>query len=157
MNLTYISKTRNFDYKKYQDDLNYLALKTFSTLNLNEDYALSCIVVGDKKIKEINRDYRNIDRVTDVITFALRDNKEEYDTLIPDIEEELGDIFINKDAAIRQAEEYNHSLRREFCFLFIHGLLHLLGYDHQNREEEEEMFSLQKEILDSYIPFDDKE
>jgi len=62
----------------------------------------------------------------------------------------LGDIYISYDKVISQAEEYGHSTKREICFLAIHGLLHLLGYDHMNKEDEEKMFKLQKELLNSY-------
>ena len=104
------------------------------------------IFVDNKKIHEINKTWRNVDRETDVISFALEDNKD-----MPKIGSRiLGDIYISLDKAKSQALEYGHSLKRELCFLSIHGLLHLLGYDHQTKEEENVMFSLQKEILDSY-------
>ncbi len=72
--------------------------------------------------------------------------------LIEEAEVELGDIFINVEAAISQAEEYGHSLRREICFLFTHGLLHCFGYDHMQPDEEKVMFDLQHEILDPLVP-----
>ena len=95
-------------------------------------------------IKRINREYRNIDKVTDVISFALLDSGEdaEYEDEI-----ELGDIFINRDRVYAQAAEYGHSTKREFVFLFVHGLLHLLGYDHMEKEDERKMFALQKKIV----------
>ena len=91
----------------------------------------------------INKDYRNIDRITDVISFALND---EQDFLIKT--EEIGDIFICIDQAKRQAEEYGHSLDRELGFLSVHGYLHLNGYDHMTKEDEEIMFKKQEEILE---------
>lgn len=104
------------------------------------------IIIDNEKIHEINREYRGVDRPTDVITFALEDHK--------DIEFEdirlLGDVYISIEKARSQAEEYGHSLKREISFLTIHGLLHLLGYDHMEEKEEKEMFKLQNEILDSY-------
>ena len=97
-------------------------------------------------IHSINREYRNIDRPTDVISFAFLDNDD-----LPPIKGApilLGDIYICKEIAIKQAEEYNHSLRRELAFLYTHGLLHLFGYDHVNNQDEEKlMFSLQDKIL----------
>ena len=105
------------------------------------------IIKTPEQIQGINRDYRNIDRPTDVISFALADNKEETD-YIPN---ELGDIFINIDAARRQAVDYEHSEKREICFLFTHGLLHLNGFDHQTPEEEKEMIKYQKMILDELV------
>ncbi|MCF0114831.1 MAG: rRNA maturation RNase YbeY, partial [Erysipelotrichaceae bacterium] len=112
--------------------------------------SLSVIFVRSRTIHTINRDYRGIDRPTDVISFALLDEEDVYD--FPEEEMiELGEIFINIDYAKKQAKEYGHSYEREICFLFTHGLLHCLGYDHMNEEDEKEMFSLQKEILDPIV------
>ncbi len=105
---------------------------------------MSCILVDDEDIYQINKEYRHIDRSTDVISFALEDNEQFY---IEGMPRSIGDIFISVDHARIQAQEYGHSLKREMCFLFTHGLLHLLGYDHMNEDDEKEMFSLQKEIL----------
>lgn len=119
----------------------------FSTnyLDLNE-VEFNIIIVDNEKIHEINKEYRGIDRETDVISFALEDDKS-----MPIVGNRvLGDIYISIDKAKSQANEYGHSLKRELCFLSIHGLLHLLGYDHMNKEDEEKMFSKQKEILDKY-------
>ncbi len=128
----------------YSGDLNNIVLKTCELLNIEEDLELSCIIVSTEKIHEINREYRHIDRPTDVISFAL----EEGEQIVGGEIRMLGDIFICDDYVINQAKEYGHSLRREFCFLFTHGLLHLLGYDHMNDEDEKEMTDLQKLILD---------
>ena len=102
------------------------------------------ILVDNKKIREINKSYRKIDKETDVISFALEDLKDDIklDTRV------LGDIYISVDKAKEQAKEYGHSEKREFCFLCVHGLLHLLGYDHENKEDEEIMFKKQELILD---------
>ena len=99
----------------------------------------------------MNREYRGVDRPTDVITFALQDEMSELESMYEEIEQELGDIFISVDTAKRQAQEYGHSLRREVCFLFTHGLLHLLGYDHMTEEDEKVMFALQDTILDGWV------
>lgn len=102
------------------------------------------IIVDNNYIHELNRDYRHIDRETDVITFALEDEK---DMVVPDGERVLGDIYISIDKAKSQAKEYGHSLLRELTFLAVHGFYHLLGYDHMTKEEEEIMFSKQEEVL----------
>ena len=101
------------------------------------------ILVNNEYIHELNRDYRHIDRPTDVITFALEDNKDfpGYDVRI------LGDIYISLEKAHSQAVEYGHSFKREICFLAVHGFLHLLGYDHMEKEEEKVMFARQELIL----------
>ncbi|HOO68526.1 MAG TPA: rRNA maturation RNase YbeY, partial [Bacilli bacterium] len=107
---------------------------------------IGIIFVDNKKIKELNKEYRNIDRETDVITFRLEDyEKVSYNNI-----NVLGDIYISLDKAKSQSEEYGHSYLRELSFLVIHGFLHLLGYDHMNKEDEEKMFKLQEEILDGY-------
>lgn len=112
-----------------------------------ENVEFNLIIVDNKYIHELNRMYRNIDRETDVITFALED---EDSIIIPDNRRILGDIYISIDKAKSQAEEYGHSLLRELSFLAVHGFYHLLGYDHQTKEEEEIMFKKQEEVLDAF-------
>ena len=80
----------------------------------------------------------------------MLDEADEYEIMEDSIE--LGDIFINIEAIVKQASEYGHSMRREVCFLFTHGLLHLLGYDHMEQEEERVMFALQDDILYDIVP-----
>ena len=112
-----------------------------------DNVVFNLIIVDNKYIHELNKVYRNIDRETDVITFALED---ENTIIIPDNERILGDIYISIDKAKSQAEEYGHTLLRELSFLAVHGFYHLLGYDHQTEEEEKVMFGKQEEVLDSY-------
>lgn len=114
-------------------------------LNINEAI-FNIIFVSNDEIHSINREYRNTDRVTDVISFALEDNEEEAFKSY----RLLGDIYIAIDVAYDQALEYNHSREREVCFLATHGILHLLGYDHMTIEEEKEMFGKQEELLNAY-------
>lgn len=109
-----------------------------------ENVMFNVIIVDNHYIHELNKKYRNIDRETDVITFALEDEKE---TVAPVGERILGDIYISIDKAISQAKEYGHSLLRELSFLAVHGFYHLLGYDHMTEEEEKVMFSKQEEVL----------
>ncbi|MEE0684228.1 MAG: rRNA maturation RNase YbeY [Bacilli bacterium] len=122
-----------------KDVLNYAIKKE----NL-ENVIFNVIIVDNNYIHELNKNYRHIDRETDVITFALEDEK---DMVIPDDERVLGDIYISIDKARSQAEEYGHSLLRELSFLAVHGFYHLLGYDHMTEEEEKIMFSKQEEVL----------
>ena len=112
-----------------------------------ENIIFNLIIVDNDYIHELNRDYRNIDRETDVITFALEDD----DTMVlPNGVRVLGDIYISIDKARAQAEEYGHSFLREICFLAVHGFYHLLGYDHMTPEDEKVMFGKQEEVLSAY-------
>ena len=96
-----------------------------------------------EEIKKINRECRNIDKVTDVISFAFEDNEE----ILYNNIRVLGDIYICIPRMLKQARDYGHSEKRELSFLTVHGLLHLLGYDHISKSDEEKMFALQELIL----------
>lgn len=111
-----------------------------------DNVIFNVIIVDEEKIHELNREYRGIDRPTDVITFALEDNE---DIIYEDFRL-LGDIYICLEKVYSQAEEYGHSVLRELSFLTIHGFLHLLGYDHMNEEDEKVMFKRQEEILNGF-------
>lgn len=130
--------------ESYEENFIKIIRTTLDLLNIEDDIELSCIIVDDQHIHQINRDYRQINRSTDVISFAMEDNDQYY---VPGMPRSLGDIFISYEHATKQAEDYGHSLKREMCFLFTHGLLHLLGYDHMSEDEEKEMFQLQDQIL----------
>lgn len=107
--------------------------------------------VHDDEIQEINRNYRQKDKPTDVISFALQDPVEgELDIIGGDMSLVLGDIVISVDKVKEQSKEYNHSFARELCFLAVHGFLHLLGYDHMNQEDEQKMFAKQEQILGEF-------
>ena len=111
-----------------------------------EKCEFNIIIIDNEKIHEINKEYRGIDRETDVISFALEDNMDiEYTDF-----RLLGDIYISIDRCYQQALEYGHSREREMCFLATHGILHLVGYDHMTPEDEKEMFDLQNTLLDGY-------
>ncbi|MBQ9019277.1 MAG: rRNA maturation RNase YbeY [Bacilli bacterium] len=112
-----------------------------------KDTSFNLIIVDNNYIHELNKNYRGIDRETDVITFALED---EDTIIIGDNERILGDIYISIDKARSQAIEYSHSFLRELSFLAVHGFYHLLGYDHMTKEDEEVMFKKQEEVLESY-------
>ena len=111
-----------------------------------ENAVFNIIFINNEEIRKINREYRNVDRETDVISFALEDN---MDVVYEDFRL-LGDIYISYEKAIEQAELYNHSVKREVFFLATHGILHLLGYDHMEEEDEKVMFGKQNELLDGY-------
>lgn len=136
---------------EYEGEVSNLAImKDFILYSVNKldlkNVMFNVIIINNEQIHELNKTYRNIDRPTDVITFALEDDRKSISHGI----RVLGDIYISYDKVISQAKEYAHSEKRELCFLAIHGLLHLLGYDHMNEEDEKKMFGLQKELLDNY-------
>lgn len=134
--------------ESYEDFYLELMDVTFKKLNIKCDPIVSVSIVDNRYIHKINKKYRHIDRPTDVISFAFLDSENNYDkVLFSPGQVVLGDIYISLEKAKEQAEEYGHSLHRELSFLFVHGLLHLLGYDHMNDEDEKEMFQLQEEIL----------
>ena len=110
-----------------------------------ENVEFNIIFIDNPRIHEINLTYRGVDRPTDVISFALEDNK----TIDLGVRL-LGDIYISIDKANEQATSFGHSLRREISFLVVHGLLHLLGYDHMTEEEEKVMFAKQEELLQKF-------
>lgn len=137
-------------------------------LNLPEGIELDLSIVSNEEIQVLNRDYRGLDKPTDVLSFALTEVTSEFDVDFAhldlaeedlddaDFEEEeaipqhLGDIIISYPHAQEQAQDYGHSLDRELAFLAVHGFLHLNGYDHQTEEEAQEMFRIQEEVLTTY-------
>ncbi|MBF0936890.1 rRNA maturation RNase YbeY [Abiotrophia sp.] len=142
-------------------------------LNLPEGIELDLSIVSNEEIQVLNRDYRGLDKPTDVLSFALTEVTSEFDVDFAhldlteeaeeteDLEEtefedeeaipqHLGDIIISYPRAQEQAQDYGHSLDRELAFLAVHGFLHLNGYDHQTEEEAQEMFKIQEEVLTTY-------
>ena len=134
---TLFGKLNIKDIKVYFDSI---CKSTNTILKIKESCDFEVNIVDEKLIKSINRKYRKINKVTDVISFANRDNDSIKIPL-------LGEIYICLEKAKKQAKEYNHSLQRELCFLFTHGLLHLLGYDHMTKKDEKIMFNLTDKII----------
>lgn len=133
--------TDEYGYKEDYSYLSDLLDKAIEKLNIGGVFSITFI--DDELMHEMNLKYRNVDRTTDVLSFALNDSPDDFDEKI----NLLGDIFVSIPKMISQASEYGHSEMRELSFLCIHGLLHLLGYDHMNKEDEDVMFSLQEEVL----------
>jgi len=120
-----------------------IALDMAIKLEKLKNIEFNVIIVDDEYIHELNKKYRNIDKSTDVITFALEDyNEFKFNEF-----RLLGDIYISLDKAKTQAKEYSHSFKREICFLAVHGFMHLLGYDHMNETDEKIMFNKQEVVL----------
>jgi len=115
--------------------------------NIATNAEISLVFVDDQQIRELNRIYRGKDTPTDVLSFPMYDDPENIDE-----EEEilLGDIVISLETAQRQAEEFGHSIEREAAYLLVHGLLHLLGYDHLNEEDKKNMRKREEELLEAF-------
>lgn len=131
----------------YQEEYSYLEKIIKKTLEVEEVYhpIFSITFVGEEEIQEMNKTYRGIDKVTDVISFAFEDSE----TSLKNEIRVLGDIYVCIPRMQEQAKNYGHSEKRELSFLVVHGLLHLLGYDHMTPEEEKIMFAKQEMILDA--------
>ncbi|MFD2369707.1 rRNA maturation RNase YbeY [Brevibacillus sp. GCM10020057] len=144
------------DIEPIEERLQNLIVKCLETAAVQEDVNGEVVVtiVSNERIHELNRDYRNVDRPTDVLSFAMNEPGEGEMEIYMDESElakfpnMLGDIIISLPKAQEQAEDYGHSLDRELGFLAVHGFLHLLGYDHGTEEEEKEMFSRQEAVLE---------
>lgn len=107
-------------------------------IEFTEDYEVSVSFVGDDEIHELNRDYRGVDRTTDVLSFPMDD---EFTNM-------LGDIVININKVIEQAKEYGHSEKREISYLTVHSTLHLMGFDHEEEEDKKEMRAVEDRVME---------
>ena len=154
MECVVINKTRDKKWRQYDELFDTTLKAVMNKFDIKKNYVVSIILAKNKYIHKVNLEYRNIDKTTDVITFASLEG-EVFDN--DEIEVELGDIFINVDRVVSQAIDYQHSEKREIAFLLVHGLLHCLGYDHLNAEDEKIMIDLQKEILDPIVKRHDDE
>ncbi len=131
----------DFDYNYLNKIIDY-ALKMENV----ENSVFSIVFIDDKFMHELNMKYRGIDRTTDVLSFAFEDNNNICYNI-----RQLGEIFVSIPKMKEQAKEYGHSEKRELAFLVVHGLLHLLGYDHTlGEKEEKEMFTKQELVLDEF-------
>lgn len=147
LNIHIINQTGQQRFNSYRRYVNPVFIKTIQILNKSETLECSLILLDDAQMQLINNEYRGKDSTTDVISFAALEGDQ-----VSSDENYIGDVFINMDAMQRQARAYGHSRKREFCFLLAHGLLHCLGYDHQNEIEERTMFDLQELILNEIAP-----
>lgn len=147
MEISFCSLPETFDFpEKWQSFLKEVLQAAGKMEEVAADREVEFVLTNDMEIHKLNREYRSKDVPTDVLSFAW----EESEDLFPGEDQMLGQIIISLDRAKEQAEEYGHSLEREMAFLSIHGLLHLLGYDHEiGPAEEKQMREREKEILDS--------
>ena len=145
-----IDNRANLEFpQEFEEMINQVALKTLEFEQYTTECEISLSLVTPQEIRQINNQFRRIDKETDVLSFPLltfsegevADTNENHEIM-------LGDIIISVERAKEQAEEFGHSLKREIAFLTAHSMFHLLGYDHMEEEEEKEMFKKQEEVLD---------
>jgi probable rRNA maturation factor len=125
----------------YEDTMKKIASLALKKEGLEDNYEVGLTYVSKEEIRDLNREYRNIDKVTDVLSFPLIEDFTSDENL-------LGDVVISYEVAEEQAKDYGHSLEREIMFLFTHSILHLLGYDHIEDEDRVIMEERQREVLD---------
>lgn len=139
------------DFKKVDEDIlskiESIVLECLSCEGYGFDYELSISFVDNLEIQSLNKEFRGIDRPTDVLSFPLLDD--EFSD-VQYLRQSLGDIVISMEAAIRQSKEYGHSLEREICFLVCHSMFHLLGYDHMEDDEAKIMRSKEEAVLKKF-------
>jgi len=145
-----IDNRTDFDITEYEKLFNDVIAESLRYEEFDSECEVSLSIVDNDEIKDINKQFRNIDAPTDVLSFPLLTFEEDE---VCDVNENdeimLGDIIISIDRAKEQAEEFGHGLVRELAFLTAHSMLHLLGYDHMVEEEEKIMFAKQEEILNN--------
>ncbi len=150
MTIDIVDETNTINQKQ-QELVEQLLESAAKSEGLVGEIELSLTFVTDEEIQEINREYRDKDQPTDVISFALNEQGENEQEIIAEgLPNVLGDIIISVPRIGAQAEEYGHSFERELGFLVVHGFLHLLGFDHMTDADEKEMFAKQENILNEY-------
>lgn len=150
MQIDFLDKTDSIS-EEQQDLLERLLQFAAKKEKVAEDAEISLTFVHNEEIQQLNREYRDKDAPTDVISFPMQEKTEgEMDIIGEMLPPVLGDIIISVDKAKEQAADYNHSMERELGFLTVHGFLHLLGYDHMNEEDEKKMFRKQESILGEF-------
>jgi probable rRNA maturation factor len=137
-------------HPQWEANLTNIADRCLILENIDPKAEISLVFVDNAGIQELNKTYRGQDKPTDVLSFALLETTEDE---IPIVDEEeeilLGDIIISLEKALHQAKEYGHSIEREIAYLMVHGLLHLLGYDHMNEEDKVIMRNREEELLEA--------
>ncbi len=150
LEIDFIDETNELTEKQMEMINNLLSIAAKEE-NVIDKAELSITFVDNETIQQINREYRGKDAPTDVISFALEEmGEDEVEIVGENLPRVLGDIIISIPKAKEQAKEYGHSFEREIGFLTVHGFLHLLGYDHETKEDEKEMIEKQEKILEKF-------
>ncbi|TDM13108.1 rRNA maturation RNase YbeY [Macrococcus lamae] len=147
LTVEFIDDDKYLDYN-YLPQIESLLQFAATEEGIEEEAEVAVSFVSSEEIKSINAEYRNKDSVTDVISFAMEEGEDDFED--PSMVRLLGDIIICVERAREQADDYGHSFEREVGFLALHGLLHLLGYDHMTETDEKQMFGRQDEILTAF-------
>ncbi|QRN86469.1 rRNA maturation RNase YbeY [Clostridia bacterium] len=150
MNLILTNQQNNPIPDGLEETLTSLLEHTLEVEKLEGDFEVGITFVDDDEIQRLNRDYRNKDQVTDVLSFAMSESLEDEPEIINEDMSLLGDIVIDYQQALKQAKEYEHSTLRELCYLALHGMLHLLGYDHEKEEDKKRMRKQEEAVLDAF-------
>lgn len=147
--------------KKFEDDITRTYNTAFDILGIKADCEVNVYEVSKRKIKKLNKTFRNVDKVTDVLSFPVLQPLGDNKIICQDISKEnypfdinpetncimLGDTYICYPKVKKQAKEYGNTLQREVCYLLVHSLLHLVGYDHIDEKEKEQMRQMEEKIL----------
>lgn len=142
MTIYYNYEAKQKLYIPWMNIISDVVTGTLEYMKFKKEAEVSVSVVDGEQIKELNRDFRNIDRVTDVLSFPIGDKNPETGEIV------LGDIVLCAEKVISQAQEFGHTRKRELAFLTCHSMLHLLGYDHIEEDDRIEMENLQRKILE---------
>jgi probable rRNA maturation factor len=131
-----------------EKQLRKVVAETLAAHGVDSPVELGLVITDDQVVQELNRSYRGLDATTDVLAFALWEQSQDFATP-PNGIVHLGEVFISCPQAERQAKEQGHPLERELALLAIHGVLHLLGYDHEDPDEEQKMRAMEEKLLAS--------
>lgn len=136
--------------KEMEDLIEKVIYECFKVEDISDDYEISLSFVDNDEIRELNREYRGVDRETDVLSFPMDD-----DFLVP--VPLLGDIIISMEKAHEQSQAFGHSIEREVAYLVCHSMYHLFGYDHLNEEDKNIMREKEKKVMKNLLIFKGKE
>ncbi len=151
-----MDKFSEVNFLEIDENIEYFELvekvmqKAFITEKIDKlNLYINVILTNPENIRKTNKEYRNIDKETDVLSFPMFEKKEIQEMLKNenDIQDVLGDIIISVSRVEEQAKEYGHSFEREFAYMLVHGFYHLMGYDHMNEEEKQEMRQKEESVL----------
>ena len=147
-----INFSLNIETCKFKKDIEKIFEEALEETGNPTNILVNIALVSAEEIREMNKTYRGVDRVTDVLSFPMiydiEDIEKEFDFSVGECN--IGDIYINLERVKEQASEYGHSIKREFCFLALHGFLHLLGYDHIEKADEMVMFAIADRVLEKF-------